>query len=83
MPESTLRAWAFGRRYPNRGGGRRMLPVIIPPTKGFLSFTNLVEAHTLAGMRRDHQLRLEKIRPALGGDSAESRPLKKSAAEAG
>lgn len=60
-----MRAWALGRPYPTRARKKRARPVIAAPSEGFLSFTNLVEAHALAAMRREYQLRLEKIRPAL------------------
>lgn len=65
VPESTLRAWVAGRSYPTKGGSRRAAPVIRPAALGYLSFINLVEAHALAAMRREYQLKLDKIRKAV------------------
>ena len=65
MPESTLRAWVAGRSYPTKTGSRRAQPVIHPVSPGYLSFLNLVEAHALAAMRREYQLKLDKIRKAV------------------
>ncbi len=65
LPESTLRAWVAGRSYLTRDGRRRAAPVIPPAEPGYLSFINLVEAHALAAMRREYQLKLDKIRRAV------------------
>lgn len=67
VPTSTIRAWVVGRSFPARGGTRWSQRVIQPPKgeKGFLSFTNLVEVHVLASMRKDHALSLEAIRKAV------------------
>lgn len=65
VPESTLRAWVAGRSYPTKTGHRRATPVIDLAATGYLSFTNLVEAHALAAMRREYQLKLDKIRKAV------------------
>ncbi len=56
---STLRWWVRGRD--------PFLPVIqLPnPSDSRLSFTNLVEAHVLSALRRQHQIRLGKIREAV------------------
>jgi uncharacterized protein (DUF433 family) len=48
--------------------GRRWSQAIISLPKnqrGFLSFTNLVEVHVLAAMRRKHALKLDAIRKAV------------------
>lgn len=59
VPRATLWAWAFGQR--------GFKPVLDPADVkgGSLSFTNLVEAHILGALRREHHLSLQKIRPAL------------------
>lgn len=65
MPASTLRAWIAGRTYRTRDGRRRAKAIIHPVEPGWLSFTNLVEAHVLSAMRRDYQLKLDVIRRAV------------------
>lgn len=67
MPETTLRSWVVGRRYPVAGATRRFQPLIHldDPKKQYLSFLNLVEAHVLAAIRRRHGIRLPKVRRAL------------------
>lgn len=60
MPKSTLRAWVNGQG--------RFLPVIVsrsgtPPH--LLSFFNLVEAHVLNAIRREHEIPLQRVRIAL------------------
>lgn len=76
---STLRAWVRGRRYPAGGGHRTSPPIIVTP-KGSeaLSFTNVVEAHVLAAMRRKYELDLDTIRRAVRwvkGALGEDHPL--------
>ena len=67
VPESTLRAWVVGRPFPARTGRRWSQPVIRRPKSDprFLSFTNLVEVHVLAAMRRKHAVSLDAIRKAV------------------
>lgn len=65
VPLSTLRAWVAGRSYATRLGSKRAPAVIRQVAPGYLSFTNLVEAHMLAAMRRDYQVKLDKIRAAV------------------
>jgi uncharacterized protein (DUF433 family) len=67
VPLSTLRSWVLGRPFPSRSGQRWSQPVIRLPKgqKQFLSFTNLVEVHVLAAMRRKHALGLDAIRRAV------------------
>jgi uncharacterized protein (DUF433 family) len=59
MSDSTLRAWFTGQRH--------FEPVITfsDPSVHALSFDNLVEAHVLAAIRRQHGLPLQRVRPAL------------------
>jgi uncharacterized protein (DUF433 family) len=67
VPRSTLRSWVLGRPFPSGNGQRWSQPVIRLPKgqKQFLSFTNLVEVHVLAAMRRKHALGLDAIRRAV------------------
>jgi len=64
-PESTLRTWVSRRSYPVAEGRRQARAVIQAPTPGYLSFTNLVEAHVLAAMRREYRLKLDTVRRAV------------------
>ncbi len=67
IPPATLRSWVAGRSYPTTKGARLFSPLIEPPDRKQLrlSFINLVEAHVLSALRRDHQIQLPKIRQAL------------------
>lgn len=67
MPEETLRSWVAGRLYPVSGQQRRSKPLIRwdDPKRQYLSFINLVEAHVLAAIRRQHGVKLPKVRRAL------------------
>jgi uncharacterized protein (DUF433 family) len=68
VPPSTLRTWVRGRSFPKAGGGvGRSHALIKTPTAGgaILSFTNVVEAHVLSGLRRKYELKLDAIRKAV------------------
>jgi uncharacterized protein (DUF433 family) len=68
LPTSTLRSWLLGQRnYDAHRAARFFKPVIdIADSKQKqLSFINLVEAFVLAGIRRDHEVPLPKVRRAL------------------
>jgi len=67
LPSATLRAWSLGRDYPVRAGTKRFQPVIDIADRdaGYLSFTNLLEAHVLSAIRRQHQVSLSKVRNAV------------------
>lgn len=67
LPAATLRSWVRGRSYPTAEGGGWFEPVVAPATDRplLLSFTNLVEAHVLSAIRREHQIKLERVRTAL------------------
>jgi uncharacterized protein (DUF433 family) len=68
LPTSTLRSWLLGvRNYDARGTARLFKPVIeiADPKKKQMSFINLVEAFVLAGIRREHEVPLPKVRKAL------------------
>ncbi|HZI19470.1 MAG TPA: DUF433 domain-containing protein [Pyrinomonadaceae bacterium] len=64
---ATLRSWVKGRKYPvgRYGEVRYFKPIITPPTPNLLSFTNLMEAHVLSGMRRIEGVPFHKVRRAL------------------
>jgi len=67
LPVSTLSSWFKGQTYNLNDEVRRFQPVITldgRPGEG-LSFLNLVEAHVLAALRREHRIPLQKVRRAL------------------
>lgn len=63
VPAATLRYWVVGRR----AGEKPAQPLIHigPGRMRYLSFTNLIEAHVLASMRRVHEISLPEVRKAL------------------
>jgi uncharacterized protein (DUF433 family) len=67
MPEGTLRSWVAGRLYPAGGKSKLSRPLIhLDDQEGqYLSFINFVEAHVLAAIRRNHGVKLPKVRTAL------------------
>lgn len=65
IPAATLRYWVKGARYRTRRGARTAAPLIRTPEPGVLSFLNLVEAHVLDGLRREHHISLQHVRRAL------------------
>lgn len=80
LPVSTLSSWFKGQTYTLNDQLRRFQPVITldgRPGEG-LSFLNLVEAHVLAALRREHRIPLQKVRRALDyveGQLGVERPL--------
>lgn len=64
VPESTLHKWTKGRTFLTTSGTRTSAAIIETPEPRFLSFTNIVEAHILAGLRKE-RIALEKIRTAV------------------
>jgi uncharacterized protein (DUF433 family) len=67
IPAATLRSWVLGRPY-EAANQTRHSPALIRVPQGrprFLTFTNLVEAHVLASMRRKHELPMHKVRKAI------------------
>lgn len=67
LPPSTLSSWFRGQTYTHDDEIRRFRPVVPldgKPGEG-LSFLNLVEAHVLAAIRREHSVPLQKVRRAL------------------
>jgi len=67
MPTATLRSWVLGRFYPTARGREFFRPVIRLPQPSWpvLSFVNLVEAHILEAIRRQHEIPLRKVRSAV------------------
>lgn len=67
IPRATLRSWVAGRWYPTEKGKKFFRPIITLPEKKkkLLSFVNLVEAHVLDAIRREHHIPLPKVRTAL------------------
>jgi len=67
IPRSTLRAWAAGQTYRTNGFTRSFKPIIALPDRHvlLLSFINLVEAHVLDALRREHDVPLQKVRRAI------------------
>jgi uncharacterized protein (DUF433 family) len=67
LPRSTLRAWVAGQAYRTNGRARLFKPIIALPDKhaALLSFINLVEAHVLDALRREHEVPLQKVRKAI------------------
>lgn len=68
IPLATLRSWVKGRYYPVGNGQQRFFKpaIILPdPNRAQLSFINLIEAHVLDGMRRQHSVPFYNVRRAL------------------
>lgn len=67
IPNATLRDWVLGRSYLTNAGRTFSKPIIFLPEKDrhLLSFVNLVEAHVLDAIRREHKISLQKVRRAL------------------
>lgn len=67
IPIATLRSWVCGRYYPTENGRRFFKPLLELPDPKLLSlsFVNLVEAHVLDAIRREHNIPLPKVRTAL------------------
>jgi len=70
MPPSTLRSWVQGWTYRTEAGERFSSPLIaLPafPEKGplLLSFVNVVEAHVLDALRRQHRIARPSVREVL------------------
>lgn len=68
IPTTTLRSWVKGRSYPLKPERSGFFEAIIQLPDGeekLLSFTNLVEAHVLDAIKREHRVQLQKIRDAV------------------
>ena len=67
LPVSTLRSWVLGQKYRVGDQPKFFKPVIdiADRKQRQLSFINLVEAFVLAGIRRQHEIPLPKVRKAV------------------
>ncbi|MBI4591084.1 MAG: DUF433 domain-containing protein [Candidatus Rokubacteria bacterium] len=67
IPKATLRDWVLGRSSPTDAGTVFAKPIIVLPERDgqVLSFVNLVEAHVLDAIRREHKIFLQRVRKAL------------------
>jgi uncharacterized protein (DUF433 family) len=67
IPQATLRAWTLGQYYRVEDGRRLFDPVIqiADRERRLLSFINVVEAHVLGAIRRQHKVSLQSVRKAL------------------
>src|SRR5690242_13846303 len=67
LPASTLRWWVLGKTYLTMGGIEVAQPVIAlaDPARRLLSFRNLVEAHVVSSLRREHNVLLPAVRAAI------------------
>lgn len=63
MPKSTLRSWCLGQK--SSSGSFRAILTLPNRHEPVLSFTNLVEAHVLDGLRREHDIPMQRLRRAL------------------
>ena len=59
IPRATLRSWLVGQ------GTFKPVIAIADRSRLLLSFINLVEAHVLDAIRRQHEVSLQKVRQAL------------------
>lgn len=65
LPAPTLRSWVTGRAYDTKEGPAHFHPLIVPAGSEGLSFVNLIEAHVLAAIRRQHGVQMPRVRSAL------------------
>jgi uncharacterized protein (DUF433 family) len=63
LPLATLKTWVYGRVDPN--GHQAEAVIKLPGSTRLLSFQNLVEAHVLGAIRRQHGVSLQRVRKAL------------------
>lgn len=65
VPVTTLWYWTRGRTWKSRTGMKTSGPIFEIADPDFLSFTNLVEAHVLAAIRRQYEIPLDDARIAV------------------
>jgi uncharacterized protein (DUF433 family) len=81
IPEQTIRNWAYGYPYATRISGAKVTDPLIDVEAGAehdFSFFNLIELHVLSALRREHKVRMPKIRRAveyLKKELGSARPL--------
>lgn len=61
---TTLHSWVRGRRYP-KGGRFAQFQPLIEPAGDLLSFSNVIELHVLAALRRAEDVRMSRLRTAI------------------
>ena len=67
MPDTTLKRWVSGRRYPVASEERHWEGLIHRPDEGDprLSFSNLIEAYVLLALRKQYRVKMPEIRTSL------------------
>lgn len=66
VPEATLRAWVRGTTYGAGSAKTSFEPLLaLQGDSRLLTFTNLVEAHVLNAIRRQHGIPMQRVRRAL------------------
>jgi uncharacterized protein (DUF433 family) len=68
LPENTLRYWFYGKTYRVGREERFSQPILTPPPDPdvpLLSFMNLIEAHVLSSLHREHGISFGKVRTAI------------------
>src|SRR3989442_15927127 len=67
LPVTTLRYWVLGGTYLVETGRKRSPSLIrVPnPKEARLTFSNLVEAHVLLALRRQHDVSMRAVRDAI------------------
>lgn len=67
LSAATLRSWVLGRTYPVQGGEAEFKRLIQLPDEDDrrLSFTNLIEAHVLYGLRVNRSISIRELRIAI------------------
>ncbi|PYL74234.1 MAG: hypothetical protein DMF26_11670 [Verrucomicrobia bacterium] len=80
VPRATLRSWVAGMSYGRDSVRKFFKPVIHPAAKSpvALSFINLIEAHVLAAIRRQHRVDMPAVRRAINfleRESGSAHPL--------
>lgn len=67
MASATLRSWTVGRSYPRESGSAFFRPLIALADREarLLSFSNLVEAHVLRGLRTEQGISIKDVRTAI------------------
>lgn len=67
LPAATLRTWLIGRDYPKGEARATFHPLLKPASRQplLLSFYNLIEAHVLRALRREHSVAIRELRTAI------------------
>lgn len=67
VPVDTIRHWLLGNTFQTKKGPKYSNPLVSIAGRdtNLLSFYNLVEAHVLSALRREHRVKIWKVREAL------------------